>query len=87
MFWILENEEQIEKFKNKGDVARFIGLGNNTLTKGDFARIIAIAPVVTAAAPPAVLPGIANINSVTIPSMTSFNGVALTSISNINGVS
>ena len=72
---------------NKGDIARFIGLGNNTLTKGDFARIIAIAPVVTSAAPPAVLPGISNINGIAVANISSYNNIAPSAIGNINGVS
>ena len=40
-----------------------------------------------APAPPAILPGITNINSVLIAAMTNINGVTMASIANVNGVS
>ena len=72
---------------NKGDINRTIGVGNTALVKGDVARVIAIAPAVVTAAPPAILPGIDNIDSVVIANMSLINGIALSTISNINGIS
>lgn len=69
----------------KGDINRIIGVRGNSLFKGDLDRDIFIAPA--SITPPAILPGINNINGVTIANMTSFNGVVKANIDNINGVS
>lgn len=69
----------------KGDVTRKLSLGNTTTFKGDVVRVIGISKV--EALPPAILPGILNIDGVTIANLTSFNGVLKANINNINGVS
>jgi len=70
----------------KGDITRSIPLGNNTLFKGDVVRSIGINKI-SAPAPPVILPGILNIDGVTIANLASFNGVAKANINNINGIS
>lgn len=69
----------------KGDVIRSIPLGDTTLFKGDVVRTIGINKA--AALPPAILPGILNIDGVTIANLTSFNGINKSNIDNINGQS
>ena len=68
----------------KGDITRNLPLGDTILSKGDVVRIIGISKV---EAPPAILPGILNIDGVTIANLASFNGVLKANINNINGVS
>lgn len=70
---------------NKGTIKRTLGLGNAPLVKGDISRTLGIAP--TPASAPSILPGILNIDGVTIANLTSFNGVLKANINNINGVS
>jgi len=72
---------------NKGDINRTIGVGNTTLVKGDFSRILSIGVVAAAPAPPAPLPGILNINGVTVANLANINRVLPADIDNINGVS
>ena len=72
---------------NKGDINRTIGVGNTTLVKGDFSRILSIGVAAAAPSPPAPLPGILNINGVTIANLANIDGVLKAAIDNINGVS
>jgi len=71
----------------KGDIGRELGLGKNVLYKGDFARLIAPLTITAAPAPPAPLPGILNIDGVTIANLASINVVLKANIDSINGIS
>jgi len=71
---------------NKGDINRTIGIGNITLVKGDVVRSIGINKI-SAPAPPVILPGILNIDGVTIANLASFNGIIKSNIDTINGQS
>ena len=71
----------------KGDIGRELGLGKNVLYKGDFARLVAPLTITTTPTPPPLLPGILNIDGVTIANLTKVNGVLKVNINNINGIS
>jgi hypothetical protein len=71
----------------KGDIGRELGLGKNVLYKGDFARLIAPLTITAAPTPPAPLPGISNIDGVTIANLASINGILKANIDSINGIS
>jgi hypothetical protein len=70
----------------KGDIGRELGLGKNVLYKGDFARLVAPLTITAAPTPP-LLPGILNIDGVTIANLTKINGVLKINIDNINRIS